>query len=112
MLWGGFDILVGVVGVSFRDSVLLPSMSIGLVVVLWISMLWFLIDANVGGGQFLELVASTSIFWSGSCVLTDRWSPGSRILLVFMDISLFCVVLEPVGPGPMAITRFVWLCWC
>ena len=92
MLWGGSDISVCVVGVSFRDSVLLPSMSIGLVVVLWISMLWFLIDANVGGGQLLELVASTNISWSGRCVLTDRWSPGSRILLVFMDISLCCVL--------------------
>ena len=92
MLWGGFDILVGVVGVSFRDSVFLPSMSTGLVVVLWISMLWFLMDANVGGGQLLELVASTNISWSGRCVLTDRWSPGSRILFVLMDISLCYVV--------------------
>ena len=31
--------LVGVVGVSLSDSVLLPSMRIGLVVLLWISML-------------------------------------------------------------------------
>ena len=99
MLWGGFDILVVVVGVSFRDSVFLPSMSTGLVVVLWISMLWFLMDANVGGGQLLELVASTNISWSGRCVLTDRWSPGSRILLVFMDISLCCVVSGCVGTG-------------
>ena len=99
MLWGGSDISVGVVGVSFRDSVLLPLMSIGLVVVLWISMLWFLMDANVGGGQLLELVASTNISWSGRCVLTDRWSPGSRIFLVFMDISLCCVVSGCVGTG-------------
>ena len=90
MLWGGFDILVVVVGVSFRDSVFLPSMSTGLVV-LWITMLWFLIEASVGGGQLLELVAFTSISWSGRCVFTDRWSPGSRILLVFW-ISV-CVVL-------------------
>ena len=99
MLWGGSDISVCVVGVSFRDSVLLPSMSIGLVVVLWISMLWFLLDANVGGGQLLQLVASTNISWSGRCVLTDRWSPGSRILLVFMDISLCCVVSGCVVTG-------------
>ena len=90
MLWGGFDILVCVVGVS--DSVFLPSISIGLVELLWISMLLFLMDARVGGGQLLDLLASTSISWSGRFVLTDRWSPGRRILLVFMDISLCCVL--------------------
>ena len=91
--------LVGVVDVSFRDNVFLPSISIGLVVLLWISMLWFLIEANVVCVHLLDLVASTSISWSGRCVFTDRWSPGSRILLVFMDISLCCVVSGCVGTG-------------
>ena len=50
MLWGGSDLLVCVVGVSLSDSVFLPSISIGLVVFLWISMLLFLIDASLGGG--------------------------------------------------------------
>ena len=30
-------------------------------------------DARVGGGQLLDLLASTSISWSGRFVLTDRW---------------------------------------
>ena len=99
MLWGGLDLLVCVVGDSLRDSVFLPSIIIGLVVLLYISMLLFLMDARVGGGQLLDLLASTSISWSGRFVLTDRWSPGSRILLVFMDISLCCVVSGCVGTG-------------
>ena len=99
MLWGGSDILVCVVGVSLSDSVFLPSISIGLVVLLWISMLLFLMDASVGGGQLVDLVASTSISWSGRFVLINRWSPGSRILFVFMDISLCCVVSGCVGTG-------------
>ena len=119
--------LVGVVGVSFRDSVLLPLMRTGLVVLLWISMLWFLMEASVGGGQLLALVASTSISWSGRCVLTDRLSPGSRILLVFMDISLGCVVSgcvvtggtwslggSPVGVAVLVLIVFVCCVavWC
>ena len=99
MLWGGLDILVCVVGVSLSDSVFLPSIIIGLVVLLYISMLLFLMDASVGGGQLVDLVASISISWPGRFVLTDRWSPGSRILLVFMDISLCCVVSGCVGTG-------------
>ena len=39
----------------------------------------------------VNLVASTSISWSGRFVLIDRWSPVSRIIFVFMDISLCCV---------------------
>ena len=34
VLWGGSDILVCVVGVNLSDSVFLPSISIGLVVLL------------------------------------------------------------------------------
>ena len=65
-------ILVYIVGVSLSDSVFLPSIIIGLVVLLYISMLLFLMDARVGGGQLLDLLASTSISWSGRFVLTDR----------------------------------------
>ena len=72
MLWGGLDILVCVVGVSLRDSVFLPSIIIGLVVLLYISMLLFLMDARVGGGQLFDIVASTTICWSGKSVVTVR----------------------------------------
>ena len=50
MFWGGSDIIVCVVGVSLSDSVFLPSISLGFVVVLWILMLLFLMAARVGGG--------------------------------------------------------------
>ena len=95
------------VGVNLKDSVFLLSISMGLVVLLWISMLWFLIEASVGGGQWLGLLASTSISWSGRCVLTDRWSPGSRILLVLMDISLGCV-----ASGGVAVFVLIVLVCC
>ena len=64
-------------------------------------------EASVGGGQLLALVASTRISWSGRCVLTDRWSPGSRILLVFMDISLGCV-----ASGGVAVFVLIVLVCC
>ena len=46
--------LICVVGVSLMDSVFLPLISMGLVVVLWMSILLFLIDARVGGGQLVD----------------------------------------------------------
>ena len=74
-------------------------------------MLLFLIDASVRGGQLVDLVASTSISWSGRFVLTDRWSPGSRILFVFMDISLCCVASGCVlASGTWSLDNDLCLC--
>ena len=70
-----------VVGVNLSDSVCLPSSSIGLVVLLRSLMFLLLMAARVGGGQLLDLVASTSISWFGRSVVMVRWLPGSSIFL-------------------------------
>ena len=83
-------ISVAVVGVNLSDKVCLPSIKIGLLVMLYIDIVLFLIEASVGGGQLVDLLASTSMSWSGRLVLTNRWSPGSIIFLVLIDMSRFC----------------------
>ena len=56
---------------------------------LYIDIVLFLMVASVGG-QLVDLLDSTSMYWLGRVVLTDKWSPGDIILLVFMEMSRWC----------------------
>ena len=82
--------LDSVVGISRRDSVFFPSNITGVLEVLVNFVTLFVIEANVGGGQELDLAASSTISWSGRLVVILRLSPGSRIRFVLMDTSECC----------------------
>ena len=87
MLTGGCSTLVMTVGVSLSDKACFPSSNTGLFVVLVTFITLPLIVASVGGGQLLFFIASTIISWSGSSVLTNKWSPGNIIFLAFIEMS-------------------------
>ena len=84
--------LDSVVGISRRDSVFFPSNITGVLEVLVNFVTLFVIEASVGGGQELDLAASSTISWSGRSVLISRLSPGNRIRFALMDISECCVL--------------------
>ena len=75
------------VGISLRDRVFFPSKITGVLEVLVNCVTLFVIAANVGGGQELDLAASSTMSWSGRSVLIVRLSPGNRIRFVLMDTS-------------------------
>ena len=72
------------------EIVCFPSLRIGLLLVLYIDVVLFLMEASVGGGQLVDLLDSTNKSLSGRLVLTDRRSPSSIILLVFIEMSGCC----------------------
>ena len=76
----------------------------------------FVIAANVGGGQELDLAASSTMSWSGRSVLIVRLSPGNRIRFDLMDMSeccglasgcVVCVLLSVVLYRQVGVR---WLC--
>lgn len=69
---GGSVILASDTSVSLSDRVLFLSINIGYLEVLCIFIDLLLIDARVGGGQLFDIVASTTICWSGKSVVTVR----------------------------------------
>ena len=79
-----------VVGVTPRDNVCLSSINTGLLVVLYIDMVLFFMEASVGGGQLVDLLDSIRRSWFVRLVFTDNWSPGSSIFLALMEMSGYC----------------------
>ena len=78
------------VGISLRDRVFFPSKITGVLEVLVNCVTLFVIAASVGGGQELDLAASSTMSWSGRFVLIVRLSPGNRIRFDLMDMSECC----------------------
>ena len=104
------------VGISRRDSVFFPSRIMGVLEVLVNCVTLFVIAASVGGGQELDLAASSTMSWSGRFVLIVRLSPGNRIRFVLMDMSeccglasgcVVCVLLSVVLYRQVGVR---WLC--
>ena len=100
------------VGISRRDSVFFPSNITGVLEVLVSFVTLFVIEARVGGGQELDLAASSTIFWSSRSVLMLRLSPGSRIRFVLIDISECCVLASVVFWRAVVsfVCHRVWCC--
>ena len=104
------------VGISLRDRVFFPSKITGVLEVLVNCVTLFVIAASVGGGQELDLAASSTMSWSGRFVLIVRLSPGNRIRFVLMDMSeccglasgcVVCVLLSVVLYRQVGVR---WLC--
>ena len=72
-------------GVSLIECMCLLSMNAGLLDVFVSLIEGLLIVARVGGGHMSGFMASTTTFWSGSEVLSERVSPGITMCLVLRE---------------------------